>query len=414
MDPLSRRQLLRAGLGLGTLGLAALGGVGTLGLGAAGCAGPVRTAPSRAYLQLPPAAEPGRVALGWYEQLDARAACQKCLRALGDLPWLRHGDSVLVKVSSNSPNEHPAVTSPEAVEAMVGLLRARGAGRVVVADQAGVEHVRRTAEGRTGSTREVMTDNGLAAAAEQAGAELCCFDDGAWDDFFQPRDELPHHWEQTLRLPKILEQIDHVIYLPRLGTHGVAGVSAGAKIAVGFVRDDSRQHLHGRADRFFEQIAELSLFSPLRDKLRLVLTLARSALLKIGPDFGSHYDLGGVLAFGSTRLFDHDALATSLLAWLGREDRSFFDLYTPYPKDADFWNRHLFAEIWGGAALADYRPLHPYPIGRSLAADRCLSHLAVLEGRRPGRIELVRDGDAIPEELLAHLRAHPDGIFALD
>jgi len=48
-----------------------------------------------------------------------------------------------------------------------------------------------------------------------------------------------------------------------------------------------------------------------------------------------------------------------------------------------------------------------------LAVDRCLSHLGALEGYRPRRILVTCQGDAVPDSLLEHLRAHPDGIFAV-
>lgn len=419
MTKLSRRKLLQRSAQLGLSALALSAAAGPIGLGAGfgarlcGCAGPVRAVPNRAYELTPPSPEPGRAWLGWYPSEPVAEVCERAVAALGGLPWLGHGDSVLIKVASNSPNEHPAVTLPEAVQAMARLLRAKGAGRVIVADQAGVEHVRRTATERKGSTREVMAQNGLQAAAQGAEAELVCFDDLGYEDFFRPAADFAHHWEDALWLPKVLQEVDHVVYMPRLGSHGVAGASLGAKIAVGFLRDDSRCHLHARGDTFFEQIAELSLFPALREKLRLTLTVARSALLKIGPDFGSTHDLGGVVAVGSARLFDHEALATALLCWLDAEDSSFFDVYRPYPEDADFWNHTLTVQVWGSEAEAGYRRLTPYPLGRRVALDRCLAHLGALERYRPSRIVVAQDGDGVPQDLRAYLRAQPDGLFAL-
>ena len=52
------------------------------------------------------------------------------------------GDTVLIKVASNSGNEYPATTDPVAIRAMVELLRERGARRVIVADMSGVQFVR--------------------------------------------------------------------------------------------------------------------------------------------------------------------------------------------------------------------------------------------------------------------------------
>jgi len=70
------------------------------------------------------------------------------------------------------------------------------------------------------------------------------------------------------------------------------------KNAVGWLRDDSRLLLHQKGARFYERLAEINHFRPLRDKLRFTLTLADRALLKIGPDFGGQYKFGGWLALG--------------------------------------------------------------------------------------------------------------------
>lgn len=404
MSAISRRRLLQGGASLGALAVAGAG---------LGCAGPVQHWPNPAFLRTPRAATPGRAALGWSCRWDAAEACQQLVAELGGLPWLGRGDSVLVKVACNSGNAHPAVTAAEAVESVVRLLRAHGAGSVVVADQAGVEHVRLTAEGRQGSTRELMRGNGLLDAAARAGAEVHCFEEEGWAGYQQASADFEHHWSTSPWLAAILERADHVVVLPRLGAHALAGVSLGAKAAVGWLRDDSRRHLHQRGDSFYEQIAELNLMAPLRDKLRLVLTVGRRALLDIGPDFGSDVDLEGVLALGATNVLDHDAVGTALLRWLDESVASGFDGYSPFPEDVDFWNRRLVTEVWGPEAARDYRPLRASSPDRGLAFDRTLSHLCALRGVRPSRIAVTRVGAPWPDGLASFLARQDDGLFAV-
>lgn len=399
----SRRWFLRRTLAWG--GAAALGG-------ALGCAGPVRTEPDADLLALPPS-PPGRAFLARYPAGAVDRAVAEAVAACGDLAWLEPGDTVLIKVACNSGNDHPAVTWPAAVGALARLLRARGAGQVLVGDQAGVEHVRRTASGRVAGTRELMGGNGLLQATEQAGALLVCFDDLPWASAFQPRLDFEHHWGDALWLPPVLHQVDHVINMARLGSHALAGYTCALKIAVGWLRDDSRLHLHQRAGSFFEQVAEISHAPPLRDKLRLNLTVGPRALLNIGPDFGSVCDLGGVLALASTSLVDHDLLAVALLDWFEGDDTSLFDLYAPYPEDADHWNRGLVEETWGEEALAGYEQLVPHRFAPGLAYDRCLARLARLQGYRPERIDVVRAGDGLPGPLVQHLAAFDRGRFAV-
>ena len=95
--------------------------------------------------------------LGMYASRDMRDICERAIPAISDMGWLGRGDSVFVKVACNSPRRHPAVTDPNAVKALVGFLRDRGAGTVYVGDQAGVEHVRLRRNGsRKSSTFSVM------------------------------------------------------------------------------------------------------------------------------------------------------------------------------------------------------------------------------------------------------------------
>src|SRR5262249_61447245 len=84
------------------------------------------------------------VLLGLYSRdvvPDARAAVRDLCSRL-DWSWLSRGDTVFVKLASNSSLPHPAATSPNAVRAVVEQLRDRGAGRVLVGDQSGVGYVR--------------------------------------------------------------------------------------------------------------------------------------------------------------------------------------------------------------------------------------------------------------------------------
>jgi uncharacterized protein (DUF362 family) len=376
-----------------------------------GCSGPVREDPNPEFLAMKQSAD-GAVSLGKFAPGAWDAACQAVIPQVTDLSWLAKGDSVFLKVSSNSPLAHPAVTSPESVVAVARFLRERGAGTIWVGDQAGVEHVRLTPQGRVSSTRAAFASNGLGAGIERSCGEEHCFDDQGWNGYVKADADFPDHWGNNLWLPKILEQVDHVVNLPRLATHVLAGYTCAVKIAVGWLRDDSRLHLHQKAKTFFEQIAEISHVALIREKLRFSLTLGDKALLNIGPDLGSEYDFEGVLAVGAENLVDHDLLASALLRWLDRDDTSIYDFYEPYPDHADHWNRYLVETTWGEKALERYSPLLPYELEKGLKYDRCLSHLATLQGYRPKHIHVRRSG-ALSEDLLAHLRGFGEGVFAL-
>ena len=91
--------------------------------------------------------------------------------AATDFSWLSKGDSVLIKPACNSGEKYPATTHPAGIAAMAKLLKEKGAGKVIVSDMAGIEHLRLTPDTLCGSTRMLMQRNGIFQAAESAGAE---------------------------------------------------------------------------------------------------------------------------------------------------------------------------------------------------------------------------------------------------
>ena len=200
-------------------------------------------------------------------------AVRRVAEAATDFSWLSQGDVVFIKVASNSPNRYPATTSPLAVRAMVGLLRDQGAGQVMVGDKPGVEHVYQDKKGQRGSSRDILTRNGLHQAAQDSGAEVHYFDEAGYEAYFADRPEHESHWQGALMLPRILNEVDHVVLLP-VSRHVLAGSTLGLKAAVGWLRDDSRLELHRDTKSFQEKAVEINDATVLRQKLRMVLTVA--------------------------------------------------------------------------------------------------------------------------------------------
>ena len=335
-----------------------------------------------------------------------RAVCEHAIPKITDMEWLGRGDSVFIKVASNSPQRHPAVTDPNAVEALVGFIYDRGAGIVYVGDQGGVEHVRLRKNGRKEATQSLMHLNGLLDAVARSKAALHCFDDQGWDGYFQPDLDFGNNWEGRLWLPDILREVDHIIYLPRLGAHVISGCTCGIKNGVGFLRDDSRLFLHQRGTTFHEKIAEINHVKEIREKLRFCLTLGKSAMVNYGPDHGERYDFDGCIALGSANLVDHDRLASTILPWLDEQRKSMFDAFNPY-RFADVWNRGVVLANWGIKAMADYETIAPHAIEDA----PCVSQLAQLQGYHPERIAICRKGIRWPEGLESYLAQFGDEAF---
>lgn len=373
----------------------------------------------------PPGREEG-VLLGLYPRREVPAAEDAVRRACAhlDFGWLGRGDSVLIKVACNSGRPHPAVTSPAAVRALVSELEARGAGRVLVGDQAGVEWARLApGERRFSSSRTRLAESGLLAAIEASGAEAHPFDERGFDGgYFEATPPAAAHWTRPLFLARAVREVDHVIYLPRLGAHLITGYSAGLKCAVGFLRDDSRNHLHVDAASLVEKYVEISYAAELRSRLRLVLTLADELLLHGGPDAGTRHAADPRLVLAAGNLASHDALAAALLLYASARTPRDPGLLLGYtPPLADFFNRTFVFDVvatqtglpWGPGAAREYTGFVPHAFERGLSQDRALARAWELEGGRPDRILVRTVGAALAPDVTAALARHGEGAFEL-
>ena len=140
-----------------------------------------------------------------------KAAVRESALEATDFSWLSKGDSLFIKPALNSGIPYPSTTSPLAIAAMVGLLRERGAGRVIVGDMCGIEHVKLSPDGLSGSSRRLMEASGMAKASRAAGAELHFFEEAGWDAFYEDPMASGAHWRRGLMMPNILKEVDHII-----------------------------------------------------------------------------------------------------------------------------------------------------------------------------------------------------------
>lgn len=225
------------------------------------------------------------------------------LKATDNLSWLSPGDMVLLKPALNSADPYPSTTHPLAVSVTAELLAERGAD-VVIGDQSGIEHVLHHPGGVVrGSTVENFTRSGMGAFTS---ARFLGFEEGGWDDgFYHHRSSSTPSWKDGFYITVLAKKADHIISLPRVSTHSIAGASLGFKNMVGMLREDSRMEFHAngpmngsvvrsakgstlvsnddKSGRFFEKIVEIS--DAVRDKLRLTLFLATEVQATFGPDW---------------------------------------------------------------------------------------------------------------------------------
>ncbi len=225
--------------------------------------------------------------------------------AIDNLNWLKLGDTVFIKPVLNSGKPYPATTSPLALASMIRLLKEKGAGRVVVGDMSGVGHLHQGPDGCKGSTRNLAKSAGLLNAVLDAGAEWAFFEEAGWDSFYEEQPAPGSHWQRGIMLPNVLQEMDHIVSMPRCSRHALLGNTLGLKSVVGYMRFDTRLEYHHAAKSIQEKTAEANTVPTLLQKQRLVVTAADKVLATCGPDMGHTIAPQQVIA--------HDLIS---LAWL--------------------------------------------------------------------------------------------------
>jgi uncharacterized protein (DUF362 family) len=360
----------------------------------------------------------GAVLLGLYKG-DGMAAVAEAIKRL-DFSWLKQGDSVLIKVATNSQYKHPTTTSPNGVKALVAELKARGAGKVIVGDQAGVEHVRSSKMGRTGKTTDMWMMSGMADA--MTGAEGHAFDDQPFDTgYFAATLPPDNHWPRGMYLPSIIQEVDHIIYMPRIATHILAGNTIAHKSAIGWLRDDSRHDLHNDAMNYYEKYTEVNYTKEIQDRFRMVVTVSEAILLHGGPDTGTVYALDPVMVTASTSMANHDAVASSVLVTLNKNVTKVDPGTMTYNPSSAPQNNAYFANgagvvtgaagPWTSGSSQTMYTAHPFEMG--VSKDRAITRGWALSGGKPMSIQVVVDGAQPDDMLKAGLMTHGEGLYQL-
>jgi uncharacterized protein (DUF362 family) len=330
-----------------------------------------------------------------------REAVRASAEAATDFSWLSKGDSVFIKPALNSGNNYPATTSPVGIKAIVELLRDRGAGRIVLGDMSGVEHLKFRPGGISGSTRSLMERCGMAQAALEAGAELHFFEESGWDAFYEELPPNGSHWEKGLMLPMILKEMDHIVLMPRCGRHTLAGSTLALKAAVGYWRTDTRLEYHKDSESLYEKTAEANAVDSLVTKQRLVVSVANKILTTYGPDKGYVLEPETGLVIASQSVVAHDMVS---LAWLllGRLETPKWELvWFNDPDKSQFIvnmaNRWIVSMLGNIVDALQADTLMKNDV-KNIWEDRTLNRAYQLFGGRP-TIDLEAANDLVPEEL---------------
>jgi len=336
-------------------------------------------------------------------------AGRRAAETVTDLRWLSRGDRVLIKPVCNSPNPYPATTDPVALHAMIRILHERGAGAIFVADMSGVQFIRFSPGKLKGSSRQLMARSGMAAAVEDAGAEVHAFEEPGWDAFHEESPRSAGRWSAPVMMPDVLNQVDHVILMPRCGRHLLAGSTLGLKAAVGWWRHDSRLLYHREGASLPEKTADANTVPSLLAKQRLVLTSATKVLTTFGPDVGYVVEPDTGVIIASESVVAHDMVS---LAWLHenrhaapahRKERLANDPHrSAFVRGAA--NRFVTAILGGGVGDVLRTETPPPGTTGSIWEDRVLRGAFEAFGGIP-ELALVDESNSVPAAVMQSLYA---------
>lgn len=219
------------------------------------------------------------------------------VEAATDFAWLGTGDRVLLKLALNSANDFPATTDPWALDCMLKILNEKGAGTCLVGDQAGIY--------QSNSTNACLTRTGLMDVIEANGATPVYFENGGHTAYAAA------NWSSRPSITNYVNQVDHIIYLPRIATHMMAQKTFSLKIAVGFLDAASRRTMHrGDVTAMYPGVNSIAA---IKNKFRLSVTSAMKLMTTGGPDNGTIVEPNHGLIFASEDLLAADLMAGAFL-----------------------------------------------------------------------------------------------------
>lgn len=205
----------------------------------------------------------------------------EALNQIGGLDKLDvKGKIILIKPNTVTGDPNPTTTNPEVVGAIVELLYEAGAKKAVVGDMSAL---------LTLSSERNMKKNGIAQAAQSAGAKVVYFEDEEWIEVKLSGTE----YIRSVYVSKWIFQADRVINLPVIKTHKYAAYSICLKNFVGATHYKQRPYFVDES-HWEEVVAEINqAYTP-----HLNIVDGTTAMVAGGPRKGTPVNTNVILASG--------------------------------------------------------------------------------------------------------------------
>jgi uncharacterized protein (DUF362 family)/ferredoxin len=230
-----------------------------------------------------------------YEPDTIKNAVAECLQLIGGIEkYVSPGQKVLLKPNllGTFKPEKAVTTHPEVVKAVAKLVIAAGA-ECIIGDSPGM-----------GTFDAVCRITGMNDAAKASGATLRELDDPG--EFLKPENKVG----RKLPLSSVINDIDVIITLPKLKTHGQMGFTGALKNQYGLLPGTLKAEYHYRM-KTREWLAEFIVDIDCAAPIKLAIMDAVVGMEGDGPSGGDPRTIGCIMA--SADLTAVDAVACRMI-----------------------------------------------------------------------------------------------------
>jgi uncharacterized protein (DUF362 family) len=200
---------------------------------------------------------------------------------------IEKGDHVLLKPNFNSADPPPASSDPAFLKAIIELLLAHGAGKVILGE----------CSWQGLSTRKALEQTGTILALKDTGAEIAFFDE---EEFIKV--DLGGKYLKHVSLAERAMKADKIIYSCCLKTHFRADFSLSLKLAFGFTKKRERMRFH--LSHLKEKLVDLNLVV----HPNLIIADGRKCFITGGPFSGEVRSPNVILASGDRIAMDVECI----------------------------------------------------------------------------------------------------------
>jgi uncharacterized protein (DUF362 family) len=322
---------------------------------------------------------------GFADEAGRRSSVQRVVEMLGGMPFIKSGDRVLIKPAHNSPYPYPFTASPVSASELARMCLDAGASQVIIADCMGIEHtlvpggwhledpwgndfdpdddatiLAMHASGFFGGIADAI---GAGDVGPDRAVHITSFRELGWRRYESESDTpgtarmvadfvkdeikngtgwdgkpefrvyLPRRFDflrpdvPGMMLPRVMDEVDHVINLHRVSTHIWSHATHALKNWIGVQRPDERFWMHqlnylknrrhspddpaSTEMPYHEMLAELHMATWKRE--RMIIADASEIVLSGGPDGTDKPTYPARLMMGATDLVSADVLAIALV-----------------------------------------------------------------------------------------------------